>query len=301
MAIVTKSSSAHSAISTRFDKPITIVNKTIIVQYKMTAQKAFTCSGGYIKVFSDPDFRPSKLTNETQYTLMFGPDRCGSERIHFIYQHFHPIRRRFFQKALRDPPAPPIDLFSHLYTLVIRPNATFSIWVDNEEKRNGSLFFDFVPPLLEPREIADPEDRRPEGFEGEWKPKKIRNPYYFMDLQPSNFPPFTGVGFEIWAVNRELAFSNVLIAHDEEEVRRWNEVDFLARNRLEEEPDEPYVGPEEEKIPQGFWNILKKSAVEIGGSFVEAIAQPEVVGVIIVSLVLVWLLARWRTSKRKAA
>jgi calnexin len=126
-ALVTKTLSARSAISTTLPR-IDPANRTIVLQYEMRPQMAFTCSGAYIKVFSTPDFDPRRLSNETRYAIMFGPDRCASSnRIHFIFQHFHPIRKRWLQKALRDPPEAPTDIYTHLYTLVIRPNATFSM------------------------------------------------------------------------------------------------------------------------------------------------------------------------------
>jgi hypothetical protein len=261
-ALVMKTANAHSAVSTAFQKKIHVENKTIIIQYEVRPQSGLTCSGAYLKVFSDERFLPSLLTNETRYTILFGPDRCADDaQIRFIYNHFHPVRRVYLAKALRHRIRPPLDALTHLYTLVIRPNASFSIWVDNVEKKNGSLFFDFTPPLLEPREIDDSTDVRPKNFAGKWKPRKIRNPNYFMDLQPSNFPPFTGVGFELWATNRDIAFSNLLIAHNEEALRRWNAGDFLARQRAQRESP-PEFG-EGAALRYGFYATLRRSLADV--------------------------------------
>ncbi|OHT13979.1 Calreticulin family protein [Tritrichomonas foetus] len=234
-ALVAKSRNSHSAISTKFKKPITFINQTFVLQYEMRPQFAFTCSGAYLKLFSDSNFDPKKLTNETKHILMFGPDRCGElNRIHFIFNYFHPKRKIYKELILKSPPEAPVDVYNHLYTLIVRPNNTFSILVDNEIVKNGSLFFDFDPPLLEPREIPDPDDKKPEDWnenKSEWKQKKILNPFYFMDVHPHNFPPFSGIGFEIWHVNRDLAFQNILIAGDEEAVLEWNKNNFLPRQK----------------------------------------------------------------------
>lgn len=325
--LVSKSRNSYSAISTKFKNPISIINKTFVLQYEMRPQVAFTCSGPYIKIFSNKSFEPKDLTNESEYTIMFGPDRCGhSKKIHFIFNHFHPKRHIFLQKSMKQNTKisnnVPIDVYNHLYTLIVRPNNTFSILVDNTEIRNGSLFFDFEPPLLEPYEIDDLDDKKPDDwvdvpyvvdtsvkkpdnwddrktipdpeklqppkgwildeepmihkndndpnsplipnpkckigcgkyqppeienpnfngkwkpklkenpkYKGEWKPKKIKNPFYFIDLHPHNFPPFTGIGFEMWHVNREIAFKNILIADDEAAVIKWNNENFLPRKK----------------------------------------------------------------------
>jgi calnexin len=318
-ALVTKSGSSRSAISTRFKTPIDPRNKTLVLQYEMRPQMAFTCSGAYIKLFTDPKFNPESLTNSTPYTIMFGPDRCSqSNRIHFIFNHLHPKRLQYLQKSLKNPPEAPIDLYTHLYTLIVRPNNTFSILVDNAEVRNGSLFFDFEPPLLEPRDLPDPADSKPTDwvdvpyvadmsdrkpadwddrkeipdpadpasvipnpeyrgewrqklkpnpdYKGEWKPRRVPNPFYFMDMHPSDFRPFTAIGFEIWAVNRELAFSNILMAHDEAAVKKYNVENFLIRKRVQLEEDQ---NGEEDVVRRklGFAEALRDAYREIRWAF----------------------------------
>ncbi|KAH0791163.1 Calreticulin family protein [Histomonas meleagridis] len=66
-------------------------------------------------------------------------------------------------------------------------------------------------------------------FIGEWKPKQILNPVYFEDLHPHNFPLIYGAGFELWEVNNDLGFNNILISTDEESVRKWNEEHFIPK------------------------------------------------------------------------
>lgn len=351
--LVCKSRNSYSAISTKFNDPISIINETLVLQYEMRPQLAFTCSGPYIKLFSDKNFEPRDLTNETRYTIMFGPDRCGpSKKMHFIFNYFHPKRHIYMQKSMKQTHksiiSVPIDVYNHLYTLIVRPNNTFSILIDNAEIINGSLFFNFEPPLLEQREIDDPNDQKPDDwvdvpyvvdtsvkkptdwddrktipdperlqppkgwllnedpmihqdqsdsnsplipnprcqsvgcgpykppeipnsnykgiwkpklktnplYKGEWKPRKIKNPFYFMDMHPHNFPAFTGIGFEMWHVNREIAFQNILIANDEDAVIKWNNENFLPRKKWQLESFQSYDHENENlndrKSPKGF-------------------------------------------------
>ena len=51
------------------------------------------------------------------------------------------------------------DQFTHLYTLVVRPDNTYTISVDGEERRSGSLEDDWD--MLEPKKILDPSKPKP--------------------------------------------------------------------------------------------------------------------------------------------
>lgn len=57
------------------------------------------------------------------------------------------------------------DKNPHLYQLVIRPDNTYTIRVDDKVVNEGSLLTDFEPPVNPPREIDDPNDFRPETWD----------------------------------------------------------------------------------------------------------------------------------------
>lgn len=57
------------------------------------------------------------------------------------------------------------DKQPHLYQLVVKPDNTFIIRVDNKVVNEGSLLEDFEPPVNPPREIDDPNDKRPESWD----------------------------------------------------------------------------------------------------------------------------------------
>jgi len=56
-----------------------------------------------------------------------------------------------------------------LYTLVVRPDNSFEIFIDGTSTRNGTLLEDFDPPVMPPKEIDDPEDKKPENWVDEEK------------------------------------------------------------------------------------------------------------------------------------
>lgn len=57
------------------------------------------------------------------------------------------------------------DKQPHLYTLIVRPDNTFSVLVDSKEVNSGSLLEDFTPAVNPPEEIDDPNDIKPEEWD----------------------------------------------------------------------------------------------------------------------------------------
>ena len=65
---------------------------------------------------------------------------------------------------MKNPPKfKPSDV-SQVFQLVINMDDTYSISIDGEKKSSGSLLTDFDPPLNPPKEIDDPEDKKPEDW-----------------------------------------------------------------------------------------------------------------------------------------
>lgn len=90
---------------------------------------------------------------------MFGPDRCGAtNKVHFIFRHKNPLTGEFEEKHLKAPPAPKNDKLTNLYTLVVKPDNTYDIKINNESKRKGSLLEDFDPAVNPAKEIGKTGD-----------------------------------------------------------------------------------------------------------------------------------------------
>lgn len=85
---------------------------------------------------------------------MFGPDICGTQtkKIHAIIQYkgqTYPIKKDLECET---------DKLTHVYTFIIKPDATYSILVDQNEKASGSIYEDWD--ILPPRYIEDTAARK---------------------------------------------------------------------------------------------------------------------------------------------
>jgi len=186
--------------------------KDLVIQYSVKNEQKIDCGGAYIKLMGGGDkFDSANFGGDTPYSVMFGPDICGSsnKRTHTILRYKAKDDNVLINK---DIPCEG-DVHSHLYTLVIRPDNTFEVFVDNKSVRSGNIEdeFDMLPDKeiedpavskpddwVEQRQIEDPENKKPEGYDdispeipdpeatkpddwddeedGEWEPPMVDNP-----------------------------------------------------------------------------------------------------------------------------
>ena len=150
---------------------------------------------------------------------MFGPDVCGSsnKKTHVILHSNMKNENLLIKKEVMCE----TDNVTHLYTLVVHPDNTFEVFVDNKSVRKGKLEdeFDFMeakeikdPKAKKPDDwvdeakIPDPKDKKPDGWDkipkeiadpdakkpgdwddeddGEWEPPMIDNPEYKGEWKP---------------------------------------------------------------------------------------------------------------------
>lgn len=172
LGLVLKSKAKHAAISAKLDKPFVFKEKPLVVQYEVLLQEGQECGGAYLKLLSDgPETKDLKtFQDKTPYTIMFGPDKCGNDhKLHFIFKHKNPKNGSVEEKHCRKPKDRLEDYFRdkipHLYTLIVRPDNSFEIWLDRKIVNSGSLLEDFTPPVNPPSEIDDPSDIKPEDWD----------------------------------------------------------------------------------------------------------------------------------------
>ncbi|CAH2301045.1 calmegin isoform X2 [Pelobates cultripes] len=108
--------------------------------------------------------------DRTPYTIMFGPDKCGEDyKLHFIFRHKNPIIGDYDEKHAKRPEVDLKKYFNdkktHLYTLVVKPDNTFEMLIDQTVVSQGSLLEDVIPPLNPPKEIDDPKDKKPKEWD----------------------------------------------------------------------------------------------------------------------------------------
>ncbi|XP_053180136.1 calnexin [Scomber japonicus] len=177
--LVLKSRAKHHAISAQMLRPFTFDTKPLIIQYEVNFQSGIDCGGAYVKLLTQtPDLDLDHFVDKTPYTIMFGPDKCGEEyKLHFIFRHQNPKTGEYEEKHAKKPDADLrtyyTDKKTHLYTLVVNPDNTFEVLVDQTVVNSGSLLTDVTPPVNPPAEIEDPDDQKPEDWD---ERAKIQDP-----------------------------------------------------------------------------------------------------------------------------
>ncbi|KAG8592691.1 hypothetical protein GDO81_000591 [Engystomops pustulosus] len=175
LGLVLKSTARHHAISSKLKKPFVFDSKPLIVQYEVNFQDGIDCGGAYIKLLShSSDLNLEEFHDRTAYTIMFGPDKCGEDyKLHFIFRHKNPIIGDYDEKHAKRPEVDLKKFFTdkktHLYTLILKPDNTYEILLDQIVVSQGSLLEDVIPPLNPPKEIDDPKDKKP--IEWDERPK----------------------------------------------------------------------------------------------------------------------------------
>lgn len=154
--------SAYSAISTVLSPPISPNSETFIIQYEVRAAHNLTYSGAYLKLFSQPNFDPSTLSNETRHSFMFGPDVCADKkRLTFYFYHVDPATGKTVEKGLVGTSQVAKDDLNHLYTLILRRNGSLTLYIDGIIAQSMLFNNSFVPPIVPPVRIPDPSVSRP--------------------------------------------------------------------------------------------------------------------------------------------
>jgi calreticulin len=207
------------AISAKFDKPFSNEGKTLVVQFSVKHEQEIDCGGGYVKVFSS-DLDQKDMHGDSQYNIMFGPDICGysTKKVHVIFNYKG--KNLLIKKDIRCKD----DTLTHLYTLIVRPDNTYEVKIDNKKEESGTLEadWDFLAPMKikdpeakkpddwderenvddpddtkpedwdKPEHIPDPDAKKPEDWDdemdGEWEPPMIDNPEYKGEWKPKQIP-----------------------------------------------------------------------------------------------------------------
>lgn len=159
-------------------------------------------------------------------SLPAGPDICGpgTKKVHVIFNYKG--QNHLIKKEIRCKD----DVFSHLYTLIVNPDNTYEVLIDNEKAQSGELEedWDMLPPKKikdpdaskpddwddrstipdpddtkpedwdQPEHIPDPDATKPEDWDdemdGEWEPPMIDNPDYKGEWKPKQIdnPDYKG-------------------------------------------------------------------------------------------------------------
>lgn len=160
----------HYGLTHMLSQPFDNTGKTLVFQYEVRFHDGVGCSGAYAKLLlkqEQDNFDPLNLEEATPYVVMFGPDRCGAtNKVHFIVRQKLPNGQYEEKHLSKTVTAKTQDAYSHLYTLIIRPDNSYSVKVDEVEEASGFLTggTDFTPPFGAPKEIDDPQDFKPKDW-----------------------------------------------------------------------------------------------------------------------------------------
>lgn len=197
------------AVSSKFDKPIDTKGKDLVLQYETKfPDGGLECGGAYLKLPRYTDSLDlSLLDNDTPYTIMFGPDRCGDvDKVHFILQHQNPLTKKWEEKHLVSPPTVENNVRTHLYTLHIAQNNTIQIFIDMKLVKEANLFTDLTPAINPEKELDDPTDFKPADWvdEAKMKDPNAVKPDDWDESQPAMIVDDKDVMPADWLVNESL-------------------------------------------------------------------------------------------------
>jgi len=158
--IQTAEDSKFFGISASFDS-FSNAGTGLILQYQVKYEKDVECGGGYMKIgpkMSDP----AAFGDPTIYNIMFGPDKCGyTKRTHLIFNY----KGKNILKTTDLDYKQEGEGTSHLYRLVLRPDNTVLVEIDEEKIFEGSIKDGWE--VLKPKDIPDPADKKPDDWTDE--------------------------------------------------------------------------------------------------------------------------------------
>eukprot|EP00928_Gymnodinium_smaydae_P080748 TRINITY_DN6438_c0_g1_i7.p1 TRINITY_DN6438_c0_g1~~TRINITY_DN6438_c0_g1_i7.p1 ORF type:complete len:391 (-),score=138.30 TRINITY_DN6438_c0_g1_i7:243-1415(-) len=155
--IQTSEDSRFFGISAGFDS-FSNQGKELIVQYQAKYEKDVECGGGYLKIGPKME-DATKFGDPTAYNIMFGPDKCGyTKRTHLIFNYKGKNVLKKSDLAYKQEG----EGTSHLYRMVLKPDNTVRVEIDQEKIYEGSLKEDWE--MLAPKEISDPDDKKPSDW-----------------------------------------------------------------------------------------------------------------------------------------
>jgi len=224
LGIQTSPDARFFGLSAPLSKPYSSKDKKdLIIQYTVKHEQKIDCGGAYIKLLAGGNkFDAAKFGGDTPYKVMFGPDICGATKRTHVILNYPPKKDNVL---IKKDVSCETDELSHLYTLIIKPDNTFEVKVDNKSVRTGKIEdeFDMLPAKeikdpneskpddwVDEREIPDPNDVKPEGYDdivaeipdpdakkpddwddeddGEWEAPMIDNPEYSGPWEPKMIP-----------------------------------------------------------------------------------------------------------------
>ncbi|KAL0974380.1 hypothetical protein UPYG_G00219680 [Umbra pygmaea] len=205
--LVMKSSGKHHAIAAYLNRPFTFQHKhtLLCLQYEVRFGKGVECSGAYVKLLTQTDrLRLSQFSEDTPYSVMFGPDKCGTNhRLHLIVRVTNPSDGRYQEMHAAQPTDDLRPYFTdrqpHLYTLNLYADSKYEIFIDKSLVSQGHLLTDEATPTESP----------------ESQQKSL--------LTRLGEESVEALGLELWSLSGEVMFDNFLVTDDLKMAESWTQ------------------------------------------------------------------------------
>jgi calreticulin len=218
--IMTSPDARFYATSAKMSDKFSNKGKDLVLQFSVKHTQKIDCGGGYIKLLPD-NLDQATFGGNSDYAIMFGPDICGTstKRVHVIFTYKG--KNLLTKKDIKCE----TDQLTHVYTLILHPDNTYEVRIDNKKVQSGSLLedWDFLAPKTikdpaakkpsdwvdaetiadptdekpanwdaTPKQIADPDAEKPEDWDdeadGAWEAPQIDNPEYKGEWKPKQIP-----------------------------------------------------------------------------------------------------------------
>ncbi|MGH0164262.1 UNVERIFIED_CONTAM: hypothetical protein FKN15_053177 [Acipenser sinensis] len=224
------------SMSTRFNS-FSNEGETLVIQFTVKHEQSIDCGGGYIKLFPG-ELNQEEMHGESSYNIMFGPDICGpgTKKVHVIFNYKG--KNHLINKDIRCKD----DEYTHLYTLIVRPDNTYEVKIDNKKVESGSLEedWDFLPS----KKIKDPEATKPDDWDEREKiddPEdsnshgEVKSGTIFDNFLITNDEKFAEeVGNETWGVTKDPE-KKMKEAQEEEDRKKREEDEKTMKDEIKDE------------------------------------------------------------------
>jgi hypothetical protein len=211
--------------------------KTLVLQYSVKhEQNWIECGGGYIKVFP-AGLVQKDMNNESPASIVFGPDLCGTQTKDVLVtfragKELFPIKKHIRCES---------NKLTHFYTLIVNPDDSYEVRIDNSKKESGKLSEDFSFPS---------------------------NSKLAIDEKDIAF-----LGIEIWQVRGGSLFDNFLVtdnvAEAEAVINNFDDTSRAAEKSAFEEADR-LQQIEEDRVRKAIEEERKKQDEELATRMKEA-------------------------------
>ena len=190
--LYTSQETKYYVLSRKFKPALNLSESPLVLQHSVKYEDSIVCGNGFIKLFP-PDYNANECGFETPALVTFGPDVCSTNnRIAVLLNH------NGLGEMWRKKVEAPVDKLTHFFTLMLKHDGSYQLYVDAEPVAEGSI-------------------------ESEWQVK----------AKEANWFNIGGIGIVIWQSKAKMLFDNILITDDLQQALRIAK-EFINRYRQEE-------------------------------------------------------------------